>query len=147
MRKNKRRSKHRQPNGVNPKSDKSEMFEQKQLMQAMEQTIELFESFGADENPPYKYAFDERHGDQSPPSTKQRNLLNPDQETEPSVRESFERKVVPLNSKTMPMTSDLTSREGDLYSGSPTKMLYEAGRPKPIDPSSIKQMIDTQLSG
>ena len=44
------------------------MFEKKQIMTAMEQTIELFESFGGDENAPhFKYAFD--NVTNSPPST------------------------------------------------------------------------------
>ena len=83
-------------------------------MTAMEQTIELFESFGgADEAPHFKYAFD--NVTNSPPSTQRQRLeshRNPDGQQvamtageDPGVnprentRESYERKVVPLQAK------------------------------------------------
>ena len=90
------------------------MFEKKQIMTAMEQTIELFESFGGDENAPhFKYAFD--NVTNSPPSTQRQRMqshhhpdgnqvamtagedggVNPRENT----RESYERKVVPLQAK------------------------------------------------
>ena len=57
----------------------------------MEQNVELFESFGGDENPTYKYL-------QTPPSTIDRH----GEDSKPSIRDSYERKVVPLNSGIKP---------------------------------------------
>ena len=51
---------------------REQMFEQKSLMKAMEQTIEMFESFGADEKPHFKYNFGDE-ADRSPPSTQHYN--------------------------------------------------------------------------
>ena len=57
----------------------------------------MFESFGgADEHPTIKYNFAGGTGDRSPPSTKH-YLAEGEKNDMQKVRESFERKIVPLN--------------------------------------------------
>jgi len=85
------------------------------MSRAMEQKIELFESFGMDDKQSnFKYQFEDPNNKNRPPSTKQRksgkNLNNMDA----SMRESFERKVVPILANASHLLADgLTSHGGD----------------------------------
>ena len=84
----------------------------------------MFESFGgADEHPTIKYNFAGGTGDRSPPSTKH-YLAEGEKNDMQKVRESFERKIVPLNAANnggIAMTSGLSSAE-EPNSGHPSKL-------------------------
>ena len=100
----------------------------KQLMMAMEQNVELFESFGGQESSriPHDAFGPLARGGETPPSSSNHQGVE-----KQKMRESYERKVVPLQSNPLnQLASGLTSREGSDYvpgsssiGGSPQKLI------------------------
>ena len=129
---------HSDKNGISSGRQQTANFDQifnekNQILQAMDQTIGLLESFGGVEysvepnSPAFKYSF-ENQQQATPPSTKQ-DLGYVDTQGGPTMRESYERKVVPLNPKQVyNITSGLTSHDGRSNGEVPSKLTIELNK-------------------